>query len=137
MSGSRVVAGRFASKRAAFSGPEKAELAVQNCWLTACRNPPTFDREGAFRSWQFLLKRRRPSKAISAGNRTMRTLISPRSIALSPGGKCGPAERNTFQQLLTFAHLNPRHWVIRPDTLMRKIVFPPILLASNCVRYKL
>jgi hypothetical protein len=31
--------------------PEEAELAVQNCWLTASRNPPTFDREGAFRSW--------------------------------------------------------------------------------------
>jgi DNA-directed RNA polymerase specialized sigma24 family protein len=30
---------------------EGAELAVQNCWLAASRNPPTFDREGAFRSW--------------------------------------------------------------------------------------
>lgn len=34
-----------------LSGPEGAALAVQNCWLTASRNPPTFDREGAFRSW--------------------------------------------------------------------------------------
>jgi DNA-directed RNA polymerase specialized sigma24 family protein len=34
-----------------LGGPEGAELAVQNCWLRASRNPPTFDREGAFRSW--------------------------------------------------------------------------------------
>ena len=31
--------------------PEEAELAVQNCWLTASRNPPTFDQEGACHSW--------------------------------------------------------------------------------------
>jgi hypothetical protein len=34
-----------------LGGPEGAELAVQKCWLRASRNPPTFDREGAFRSW--------------------------------------------------------------------------------------
>jgi DNA-directed RNA polymerase specialized sigma24 family protein len=34
-----------------LGGTEGAELAVQNCWLRASRNPPTFDREGAFRSW--------------------------------------------------------------------------------------
>jgi DNA-directed RNA polymerase specialized sigma24 family protein len=34
-----------------LGGPEEAELAVQKCWLTASRNPPTFDHEGAFRSW--------------------------------------------------------------------------------------
>jgi DNA-directed RNA polymerase specialized sigma24 family protein len=34
-----------------LGGSEGAELAVQNCWLTASRNPPTFDHEGAFRSW--------------------------------------------------------------------------------------
>jgi DNA-directed RNA polymerase specialized sigma24 family protein len=34
-----------------LGGPEKAELAVQKCWLTASRNPPTFEHEGAFRSW--------------------------------------------------------------------------------------
>ena len=34
-----------------LGGPEGAELAVQNCWLTASRNPPTFECEGAFRSW--------------------------------------------------------------------------------------
>ena len=34
-----------------LGGPEEAELAIQNCWLTASRNPPTFDHEGAFRSW--------------------------------------------------------------------------------------
>jgi DNA-directed RNA polymerase specialized sigma24 family protein len=28
-----------------------ADLAVWNCWLTASRNPPASDREGAFRSW--------------------------------------------------------------------------------------
>jgi hypothetical protein len=34
-----------------LGGAEGADLAVQNCWLRASRNPPTFDREGAFRSW--------------------------------------------------------------------------------------
>jgi DNA-directed RNA polymerase specialized sigma24 family protein len=34
-----------------LGGAEGADLAVQNCWLTASRNPPSFDREGAFRSW--------------------------------------------------------------------------------------
>jgi len=28
-----------------------AEEAVENCLLAAIRNPPTFDSEGAFRSW--------------------------------------------------------------------------------------
>jgi hypothetical protein len=30
---------------------QRATLAVKNCCLTASRNPPTFDREGDFRSW--------------------------------------------------------------------------------------
>jgi DNA-directed RNA polymerase specialized sigma24 family protein len=34
-----------------LGGTEGADLAVRNCWLTASRNPPTFDRQGAFRSW--------------------------------------------------------------------------------------
>jgi hypothetical protein len=34
-----------------LGSPEGAGLAVQNCWLTASRNPPTFDREGEFRGW--------------------------------------------------------------------------------------
>jgi DNA-directed RNA polymerase specialized sigma24 family protein len=34
-----------------LGGAERAELAVQNCWLKASRSPRTFDREGAFRSW--------------------------------------------------------------------------------------
>src|SRR5882724_4779762 len=29
-----------------------AEAALENCWRTASRNPPEFDYEGAFRSWQ-------------------------------------------------------------------------------------
>src|SRR5262245_1786797 len=29
---------------------EAAELAIENCWLSASRNPPRFDHEGAFRS---------------------------------------------------------------------------------------
>jgi DNA-directed RNA polymerase specialized sigma24 family protein len=28
-----------------------AENALENCWLTASRNPPKFDYEGVFRSW--------------------------------------------------------------------------------------
>ena len=35
----------------ALGSPEGAGLAVQNCYLTASCNPPTFDREGEFRSW--------------------------------------------------------------------------------------
>jgi DNA-directed RNA polymerase specialized sigma24 family protein len=34
-----------------LGSPEDAEVAVQNCWLTASQDPPMFDREGAFRSW--------------------------------------------------------------------------------------
>jgi DNA-directed RNA polymerase specialized sigma24 family protein len=30
---------------------KNAEDVVQSCWLTASRNPPTFEYEGAFRSW--------------------------------------------------------------------------------------
>jgi len=31
--------------------PEAAELAIHNCWLSASKERPRFDREGAFRSW--------------------------------------------------------------------------------------
>jgi DNA-directed RNA polymerase specialized sigma24 family protein len=31
--------------------PDRAARAVGNCWLTASRNPPYFEQEGAFRSW--------------------------------------------------------------------------------------
>jgi hypothetical protein len=31
--------------------PERAELAVRNCWRRASRNPPGFRHDGAFRSW--------------------------------------------------------------------------------------
>lgn len=34
-----------------LGSPEEAALAVQNCWLTASRNPRIFDCEGEFRSW--------------------------------------------------------------------------------------
>ena len=34
-----------------LGGPERAEDAVENCGLTASRNPPQFEYEGAFRSW--------------------------------------------------------------------------------------
>jgi DNA-directed RNA polymerase specialized sigma24 family protein len=30
---------------------ERVPFAIQNCWQTACRNPPRFEFEGAFRSW--------------------------------------------------------------------------------------
>jgi DNA-directed RNA polymerase specialized sigma24 family protein len=30
---------------------ERADDAIENCWLRACRNPPRFEYEGAFRSW--------------------------------------------------------------------------------------
>jgi DNA-directed RNA polymerase specialized sigma24 family protein len=47
---------------------EDAELAIQNCWLIASRNPASFDSEGAFRSWllrvlideALAIRRRRP-----------------------------------------------------------------------------
>jgi DNA-directed RNA polymerase specialized sigma24 family protein len=34
-----------------LGGPEHAEDAVERCRRTASRNPPQFDRDGAFRSW--------------------------------------------------------------------------------------
>jgi len=34
-----------------LGGPERADDAVDNCWLTASRNPPQFNYESEFRSW--------------------------------------------------------------------------------------
>ena len=34
-----------------LGGPEHADAAIENCWLTASRNPPRFEYESAFRSW--------------------------------------------------------------------------------------
>lgn len=34
-----------------LGGHEDVEMAVQNCRITASRNPPRFQYEGAFRSW--------------------------------------------------------------------------------------
>jgi DNA-directed RNA polymerase specialized sigma24 family protein len=34
-----------------LGGPERADDAIDNCWLRASRNPPRFKYEGAFRSW--------------------------------------------------------------------------------------
>jgi len=34
-----------------LGGIRGAENALENCWLTASRNPPKFVYEGAFRSW--------------------------------------------------------------------------------------
>jgi DNA-directed RNA polymerase specialized sigma24 family protein len=34
-----------------LGGSEMAEQAVENCWISASRNPPAFESEGAFRSW--------------------------------------------------------------------------------------
>src|SRR5215831_10449212 len=34
-----------------LGGPERADEAIENCWLRASRNPPRFGYEGAFRSW--------------------------------------------------------------------------------------
>jgi len=34
-----------------LSNPERADQAIENCWLTASRSPPRFEYEGAFRSW--------------------------------------------------------------------------------------
>jgi DNA-directed RNA polymerase specialized sigma24 family protein len=30
---------------------ERADGAIENCWARASRNPPSFEYEGAFRSW--------------------------------------------------------------------------------------
>jgi DNA-directed RNA polymerase specialized sigma24 family protein len=30
---------------------ERADSAIENCWVRASRNPPRFEYEGAFRSW--------------------------------------------------------------------------------------
>lgn len=45
-----------------LGGSEMAEPAVENCWIRASRNPPSFENEGAFRSW---LMRQLISEALS------------------------------------------------------------------------
>jgi DNA-directed RNA polymerase specialized sigma24 family protein len=37
--------------RRILANPEMAGRAVENCWLRASRNPPSFESEGAFGSW--------------------------------------------------------------------------------------
>jgi DNA-directed RNA polymerase specialized sigma24 family protein len=37
--------------RRVLGGTEEARESCKNCWLTASRNPPKFEHEGAFRSW--------------------------------------------------------------------------------------
>ena len=34
-----------------LGSPERAEDAIESCWLRASRDPPRFEYEGAFRSW--------------------------------------------------------------------------------------
>ena len=34
-----------------LGSPERAGEAVENCWLSASRNPPSFEYDGAFCSW--------------------------------------------------------------------------------------
>ena len=34
-----------------LGSPQRAKDAIESCWLTASRNPPRFEYEGAFRSW--------------------------------------------------------------------------------------
>jgi DNA-directed RNA polymerase specialized sigma24 family protein len=34
-----------------LGSPERADDVVENCRITASQNPPTFEYEGAFRSW--------------------------------------------------------------------------------------
>jgi DNA-directed RNA polymerase specialized sigma24 family protein len=34
-----------------LSSPQQLDEVVKNCTITASRNPPTFECEGAFRSW--------------------------------------------------------------------------------------
>lgn len=40
----------FVASRVLVS-PERAELAIHNCWLAALQKPQRVDRESAFRSW--------------------------------------------------------------------------------------
>ena len=34
-----------------LGGPDRADDAIENCWLRASLNPPRFEYEGTFRSW--------------------------------------------------------------------------------------
>jgi hypothetical protein len=34
-----------------LGGAERAHDVIEHCWVTASRNPPRFEYEGAFRSW--------------------------------------------------------------------------------------
>jgi DNA-directed RNA polymerase specialized sigma24 family protein len=37
--------------RRVLGSSERADGAIENCWVTASRHPPCFEYEGAFRSW--------------------------------------------------------------------------------------
>ena len=37
--------------RRVLASSERADSAIENCWVRASRNPPRFEYEGAFRSW--------------------------------------------------------------------------------------
>jgi DNA-directed RNA polymerase specialized sigma24 family protein len=39
--------------RRILGDPERAEKAIENCRITASRNPPRFQYGGAFKSWIF------------------------------------------------------------------------------------
>jgi DNA-directed RNA polymerase specialized sigma24 family protein len=64
--------------------PKRVETAIENCWLSASRNPPQFEYEGEFRSWllRVLIDEavaiRRGDQGIAAGGFGIAGLIRPK-----------------------------------------------------------
>jgi DNA-directed RNA polymerase specialized sigma24 family protein len=56
-----------------LGGSERLEDVVQSCWVTASRNPPRFEYEGAFRSW---LVRVLMDEALAILHRNQETLMA-------------------------------------------------------------
>jgi len=66
-----------------LGGPEPAHEAVGNCWLTASRNPPRFEYDGAFCCW---LVRVLIDEALAIrGKETNRTTLHSERATSTPG----------------------------------------------------
>jgi len=65
-----------------LGGPEHAKDAIENCRLTASRNLPRFEYEGAFRSWlvRVLIDE---ALAIRLGTEKRTSILSEREITFS------------------------------------------------------
>jgi len=78
-----------------LGGPGHAKDAIENCWLTASRNPPRFEYEGAFRSWLVrvlidealaILRKGKEGRTLTVSEPILQsTLKGPKTRALQQG----------------------------------------------------